>query len=115
MTILLVVGRAVAGVAADRARERRGRLRTEAETAQGRAHGLDRPETLRLRIEGLGDLPIGRGLVVRVAGLRIEDLDGVQLADAVAHLTRVNPDGELGRQILQDVLDRHAALLRGAL
>jgi len=115
MAVLLIVGRAVAGVAAERARERRGGLGAEGEAAQGRVDGLDRPEALCLRVEGLGDLAIGRGLVVRVAGLGVEDLDGVQLADAVAHLAGVHPDGELGRQVLKDVLDRHAALLRGAL
>lgn len=115
MAVLLIVGRAVAGVAAERARERRRGLGTEAESAQGRADGLDRPEALRLRVEGLGDLAIGRGLVVRVAGLRVQDLHGVQLADTVAHLAGIDPDSELGRQVLQDVLDRHAALLRGAL
>lgn len=77
MTVLLVIGRAVAGITAEGARERRGRLRAETETAQGRAHSFDRPEALRLRVEGLGDLAIGRGLVVRVTGLRVENLHGV--------------------------------------
>lgn len=115
MAALLIVGRAVAGVAAERAREGRGGLWTEAETTERRADGLDRPEALRLGVEGLSDLAIGRGLVVGIAGLGVEDLDGVQLAYPVAHLTWIDPDGELGRQVLQDVLDRHAALLGGAL
>lgn len=52
---------------------------------------------------------------MRVAGLGVEDLHGIQLADAVAHFAGIYPDGEFGRQILKDVLDRHAALLRSAL
>ena len=39
-------------------------------------------------------------------------LNGALFADAVADLPRVHPDGELLRQVLQDVLDGHAALAR---
>lgn len=108
-----VAARVVA--ASQRRRERRGRLRTETEAAERRADGLDRPEALRLGIEGLGDLAIGRALVVRIGALRVQYLHRALLADSVADLAGIDPDGELRGEILEDVLDRDAALLGGAL
>lgn len=110
---LLVVRGAVARVAAQRARERRRGLGAETQATEGRAHGLDGPEALRLGVEGFRHLPISGALVVRVPCLGVEDLHCVHLADAVAHLAGVHPDGQLSWQVLQDVLDGHAALFRG--
>ena len=112
MATLLIVRRPVARVAPQRARERRRGLRAEAESAQRRAHGLDRPEALRLRIERLGHLTIGGTLVVWIPSLRVQNLHCVHLANPVAHLPGVHPDGELRWQVLEDVLNGHAALFR---
>lgn len=115
MAALLVVRRAVAGGAAERAWERRRGLRAEAESSEGRAYSFDGPEALGLGVEGLGHLAVSRALVVRVSVLGVEDLHRVHLADSVAHFAGVHPDGQLSWKVLQDVLDGHTALFRGAL
>lgn len=46
--------------------------------------------------------------------LAVEDLDGALLAHPVAHLPRVDPHGEVSREVLDDVGDGVAALSGGA-
>lgn len=60
-------------------------------------------------------LSVGGPVVVDVeldaaAVLVVQDLDGALLADPVAHLARVYPDGQVLGQVFQDVLYGHAAL-----
>lgn len=62
-------------------------------------------------------LSVGGPVVVSVeldaaAVLVIQDLDGALLADPVAHLARVYPNGQVLGQVFQDVLYGHAALPR---
>ena len=52
---------------------------------------------------------------MRIGALRVQDLHLAGFTNAVANLARVHPDGELLRQVLEDVLDGYAALLGGAL
>ena len=47
-------------------REGRDRLGRKTQVAEAAADRLDRPEALRLRVEGLGHLSVGRVLVLRV-------------------------------------------------
>lgn len=60
-------------------------------------------------------LPVGGPVVVGVeldstAGLVVQDLDGAFLANPIAHLARVHPDGQVLGQVFQDILYGHATL-----
>ena len=59
-------------------------------------------------------MKVGNGAVataeVGVVALRVEDLDRAFLADAVADFSRVDPDGQVRRQVLHNVGDGVARL-----
>lgn len=80
---------------------------TQRQCAQRWADRIDWSETLRFGIECFCNFPIGRRCILWMAIMwfRNQNLDRSLFTNAIWHLSRINPNGQFGWEIFQNIND----------